>query len=198
MNTKRLFAAGLIVLGVLAGVYETRFARAENADAPKPEAPKAVQGAQDNNEIAQLREQLKKLEGLIPDQAAVMTHVGYHFTNLWFAVDQENWPLADFYLGEARSNLKWAVRTKPFRKNPKGEQIDLGAIAQALDNSQFAEIKKAIDAKQKDRVIQLYDDTLSMCYACHKASGKPYLRPHRPASPEVRIINMDPNAKTPN
>src|SRR4051794_6932080 len=37
------------------------------------------------------------------DQAHVMTSVGYHFTNLWFAGQKKNWPLADFYLNETRS-----------------------------------------------------------------------------------------------
>ena len=144
-----------------------------------------------------LIEQFKKYDGLVPDQAAIMSHVGYHFTNLWFAADQENWPLADFYLGEARANVKWAVRSKPFRKGPNGENVDLGAIAQALDNTNFGGLKKAIDAKEKAQFVTLYTETLSACYACHKASGKPYLRPQIPTSPEVRIINMDPNAKTP-
>ena len=150
-----------------------------------------------NTEITKLKEEVKKLEGLVPDQAAIMTKVGYHFTNLWFAVDQENWPLADFYLGEARNNMKWAVRSKPMRKGPKGEDVDLGAIAQALDNTQFTALKKAIDGKEKAKFVEVYTDTLSMCYGCHKASGKPYLRPQKPTSPEVRIINMDPNATTP-
>jgi hypothetical protein len=164
-------------------------------------AENVAQVAQSQAEIATLKDQIKKLEGkfdgLVPDQAAIMTHVGYHFTNLWFAVDQENWPLADFYLGEARNNIKWAVRSKPFRKGPNGETVDLNAIATALDTTQMAGLKKAIDAKQKAQFVTLYAETQSQCYGCHKASGKPYLRPQVPASPEVRIINMDPKATTP-
>ena len=48
---------------------------------------------------------LKALEDLIPDQAHIMADVADHFTNLWFAGKSENWPLADFYLGETRSHL---------------------------------------------------------------------------------------------
>lgn len=160
-------------------------------------AAASEQAAAANAESEKLREQFKKFDGLVPDQAAIMTHVGYHFTNLWFAIDQENWPLADFYLGEARANIKWAVRAKPIRKGPDGKEFDLGAIAQALDNTNLAGLKTAIDAKQKAQFAAQYTETLGMCYACHKASGKPYLRPQIPTSPEVRIINLDPNAKTP-
>src|SRR5690348_8985336 len=99
--------------------------------------------------IDQLREQVKHLEGLVPDQAAVMTKVGYHFTNLYVALQHDNWPLADFYLGEARNNIKWAVRTKPIRKDPEGRDIDLGAIAQAVDGTQLTALQQAIAAKDK-------------------------------------------------
>src|SRR5689334_1184440 len=54
------------------------------------------------SQVADLQAQIKHLEGLVPDQAAVMTKVAYHFTNLYAAIDRRNWPLADFYLGEAQ------------------------------------------------------------------------------------------------
>jgi hypothetical protein len=152
---------------------------------------------QDPAQIEQLQAEVKRLQGLLPDQAAVMSHVAYHFSNLWFAIEQENWPLADFYLGETRNNVKWAVRSKPLRKNAAGQEIDLAGIAQAVDNGPFTEMKKAIDGKQKDLCQKIYDQTLATCYACHKASSKPYLRPQRPARPEAPIMNFDPNATFP-
>ena len=157
----------------------------------------AAPEATPNNDIAQLREQIKHLETLVPDQAAVMTKVAYHFTNLYVAVDKENWPLADFYLGEARNNIQWAVRAKPIRKDPQGRVIDLAAIAQALDNTQLTDLKNAIAAKDKPRTFALYEQTLNGCYGCHTASGKPYLHLQKPALPEVKIINFDPVAVAP-
>jgi hypothetical protein len=156
----------------------------------------AAASADSAAEIAQLREQVKQLETLVPDQAAVMTKVAYHFTNLYIAAQQENWPLADFYLGEVRNNVKWAVRAKPIRTVRAGT-LDLNGIAQAIDNTQFAELKKAIDTKQKDRFNQAYEQTLTACYSCHQASEKPYLRPQKPTEPEVKIVNFDPAATWP-
>jgi hypothetical protein len=147
-------------------------------------------------QVAELRAEIKKLEGLVPDQAAIMSHLGYHWGNLWFAIDQENWPLADFYLSEVRSNLKWAVRNRPIRKISSGT-IDIKPIAEALDNTQLTKLKSAIGKKDRKSCVQLYDETLLGCYACHKSSEKPYLRPKRPQAPEVRVINFDPNAKEP-
>ena len=156
----------------------------------KPDLPPAAQ-------VAELAAQVKHLETLLPDQAAVMTKVGYHFTNLYAAIEKENWPLADFYLGETQNNIDWAVRAKPVRKDAAGRDVDLGGIAESVKNTQLKALKDAIASKDKRRSVALYDETLVACYACHKASSKPYLRPQRPTGPEVSIINFDPNATTP-
>lgn len=145
--------------------------------------------------IDQLQAEIKSLQANLPDQAAVMTHVGYHFSNLFFAIDKQNWPLADFYLSEARNNIKWAVRVKPMRKDSENRDVDLNAIFQAVDTGPFAALKQTLDAKDKDRAYKAYDQALAACYSCHEASSKPYLRPHRPTTPEVPIIEFDPSAR---
>ena len=42
------------------------------------------------NEVAQLRAEIERLKGLVPDQAHAMKDVGYHFANLWFAGQKAN------------------------------------------------------------------------------------------------------------
>jgi hypothetical protein len=166
--------------------------------AAQPAATATAGAAADGQaQIAQLQAQVKHLETLLPDQAAVMTKVGYHFTNLYAAIDHENWPLADFYLSETQNNIDWAVRVKPVRQDAAGRDVDLGGIADSVKNTQLKALKDAIAAKDRSRAVALYDQTLTACYACHKASAKPYLRPQRPAGPEVNLINFDPNATTP-
>jgi hypothetical protein len=147
-------------------------------------------------QLKELRAEIKKLQELVPDQAAIMSHLAYHWSNLWFAIEQENWLLADFYLSETRSNLKWAIRVKPVRVVNR-EKVDLKTIGEAVDNTPLTQMKEAIARKDRKRCIKLYDDTLSGCYACHKASDKPYLRPRVPAAPEARVINFDPKATKP-
>jgi hypothetical protein len=194
-RTHVLVAAGSFVLAVLLlrGTGPASIGVVQ-ADAPRDPKPTADQ----KSEIEQLQVHIKKLQELVPDQAAVMSHLAYHFSNLWFAASEENWPLADFYLSETRSNLKWAVRVKPKRKDPEGkETVDILTIAEAVDNSQLTQLKKAIADKDKRTFVKVYNDTLSACYACHKASFKPYLRPQVPKAPEVRVINFDPKAKEP-
>jgi hypothetical protein len=109
------------------------------AQAQAVAAPAAVQKVQ----VEQLQAEVKKLNELIPDQAAVMSHLSYHFANLWFAAKDEHWDLADFYLSETRSNLRWAARVKPKRKDLEGkETVDIVAIAQAMDNGPFTDLKR--------------------------------------------------------
>jgi hypothetical protein len=137
------------------------------------------------------------LETLIPDQAHIMADVGDHFTNLWFAGSAENWPLAEFYLNETKSHLRWAVRAKPIRKDNQGRDINLGNILEAFENSQLTQLKQMIDGKNRGAFEQVYKDSLTICYSCHKASDKPYLRPQIPTEPETRIINFDPKSRWP-
>lgn len=144
-----------------------------------------------------LAARIQALESVIPDQAHIMADVGGHFTNLWFAASAENWPLADFYLGETKSHLKWAVRAKPIRKDNQGREINLVNILAAFENSQLTPLKQAIDGKDRSSFERVYKESLTACYSCHKASDKPYLRPQVPSEPETRIINFDPRANWP-
>ena len=159
------------------------------------EAPAAA--PRDANRADDPAAELKALRELLPDQAHIMADVGYHFSNLWFAGKAGNWPLADFYLAETKSHLRWAVRAKPVRKDNAGRDINLGNILEAFENDQLTRLKTAVDAKDAARFEAVYKESLSICYACHKASDKPYLRPQIPAKPETAIINFDPKADWP-
>jgi hypothetical protein len=158
-------------------------------------APAAAPG--DAKRVEDLAAEVKSTKELVPDQAHIMADVGYHFTNLWFAGKAENWPLADFYLGETKSHLKWAVRAKPIRKDNAGKDINLPGILEAFENSQLTQLKQAVDRKDKAAFEAVYKESLTVCYSCHKTSDKPYLRPQVPAKPEAGIINFDPKADWP-
>jgi hypothetical protein len=144
-----------------------------------------------------LTARVKTLEDLIPSQSHMMADVGDHFTNLWFAGWAENWPLADFYFGETKSHLRWAVRRIPIRKDNQGRDINLGNILEAFENSQLTQLKGTIDGKDKAGFEKVYKESLTVCYSCHKAADKPYLRPQIPTEPASRIMNFDPKANWP-
>jgi hypothetical protein len=190
---KYAVAALAVAVVVLAAVLYFRFTPAN----PTRETNSTDDAAKLREEVESLRAELKRVTELTPDQAAVMSHLSYHWGNLWFAIEQENWALAEFYLSEVRANLKWAVRAKPIRKTKAGEVVDVKSIAESVDNGPFTQMKAAIEKKDKKACEAIYDDALTGCYSCHKASEKPYLRPQRPTAPEARVVNFDPNAKKP-
>jgi len=151
-------------------------------------------------EVDKLRIEVERLKGLGPDQAHAMADVGYHFANLWLAAGQENWPLADFYLGETRSHLRWAVRIIPVRKTRAGAEVELQGILDSIDKSpgvMLSAVKSAIDQKNTMAFTNAYRQTLEGCYSCHKASEKPFIRPQIPKRPVEHSITMDPDAKWP-
>src|SRR5208282_1166409 len=142
-------------------------------------APAAPAGAS----TEELAERVKAIENLIPDQAHIMADLADHFTNLWFAGKRENWLLADFYLSETRSHLHWAVRRIPIRKDNRGQDVNLVNILEAFENSQLTQLKQTIDRKNRPGFETVYKESLTVCYACHKAADKPYLRPQIPVEP---------------
>lgn len=151
--------------------------------------------AADDADLAKLRTELEQLRGRLPSQSHAMMDVGYHFSNLWFAGQHKNWPLAQFYLDETRSHLRWAVRIVPVRRT-RGGEVDLRGLLEAVDQS-LSDVGRAVAAKNVEAFVAAYKETLEGCYTCHKAADKPYLRPRIPEQPKTKIINFDPAATWP-
>lgn len=188
-----IFAAGLFLFGALLVTWMSS-SQSPQLSVAQEKAPIA------STEIAlrDVKSDVTLLQDKAADQAHAMSGVAYHFNNMWFAADAKNWPLAEFYLNETRSNLRWAVRIIPVRKNEAGQEIKLGLILEAVENSALERLRSAIDDKDHERFVAAYRFTIEAgCYACHKASDKPYLRPKIPDRPAESSINFDPNAEWP-
>jgi hypothetical protein len=160
--------------------------------APKPQAAATAKSAAPTNEIAALRAEIEVLKAKATDQAHVMHSVAYHFGNLWFAGEKKNWPLAEFYWQETRSHMRWAVRVIPVRKDPQGNEIRLQEILDPIEKSAFEELHKSIAAKNTEQFRDSYKQMLDSCYACHLASGKPFLKLQIPSQPPEPLIRFEP------
>ena len=178
------FGAGLLLGNCLTGPQSNPFVTQAQAESKIEAKPENVAGPQLTLETQSER---------LPDQAHAMADVGYHFANLWFAADKQNWPLANYYLGETRSHLKWAVRIHSVRKTSTGEDVNLNGILDAVDGGLLAEVGRAITNKDIIKFKSAYQQTLQGCYACHTACEKPYLRPQVPSAMGAPIISFDPN-----
>ena len=164
---------------------------------PLSSSAMAQQTADPKPDLASLQAEIERLKQVVPDQAHAMQDVDYHFTNLWFAANQSNWPLAQFYFNETRSHLRWAVRIIPVRKDNAGQEVKLQDILQSIENGPLMQLEDSIKVKDREKFVAAYEFTLTSCYACHKASDKPYLRPRIPDHPSSAMMNFDPNATWP-
>jgi hypothetical protein len=152
----------------------------------------APPAATTNQEIAALQAEVNRLKGMVPDQAHAMKDVGYHFANLWFAGEKKNWPLAEFYWSETRSHMRWALRIIPVRKDAQGREIRLAEILDPIEAGALESLHKTITEKDGGKFAEAYKQMLDSCYACHLASGKPYLRLQIPQQPEAPIMRFEP------
>lgn len=188
-----VFAVGLA--GIVAGLVAPRLVE-WSAHAQEP-AKAHSDASKNGGDLASLQAEVERLKKLLPDQSHVMQDVEYHTANLWFAGEQGNWPLAEFYLSEIKSHLRWAVRIIPVRKDSAGQPVKLEDILQAFENSPLKQLAEAVKAQDLDRFHKAYVFTLEGCYSCHKASSKPYLRPQIPDRLGGAIINTNPNTNWP-
>jgi hypothetical protein len=176
---KILLSRGVTALLLCGALLQPALAMESDTDAMKAQ-------------INALKADIELLKGQIPSQSHAMTDVDYQFTNLWFAAQERNWPLATFYLNETKSHINWTVRLRPVRKLASGQDLDLRPMLQAIEQSGFTELRAALDKHDAKAFKAAYQHTLNECYSCHVASEKPYLHPGIPAAPATHIIQMPP------
>ena len=184
---------GLIVFisgAVLGGLLVWKLPAFGQSTAPAKPAAKAV-------DIAAVDADVTHLKGTVPTLSHVMADVAFQYSNLWFAAQHKNWPLAAFYFNETRGRIKWMLRINPNPKTPSGEVVNLQGIYDGLETSTVATLKDAIDKKDSARFVIAYKQMIEGCYSCHKSAGRPYLRPMIPTVVPQTMINYDPDAKWP-
>ncbi|HEV8293308.1 MAG TPA: hypothetical protein VGP94_15335 [Tepidisphaeraceae bacterium] len=184
MRQSRLLVIGIVFLtGAVMGSLLLRMLNTPSHAADAVAAPKA-------DDIAALKAEVARLKETVTDQSHVMADVGYHYCNLWFAGQGENWPLAQFYCDETRSHLKWAVRVIPVRKDREGREVDLRAILDALEQTTLKDLDSAVKAKDKEKFTATYKAQLENCMACHRAVSKEYIRLHVPERADAGMVEF--------
>jgi hypothetical protein len=161
----------------------TRMAAALGQVAESPAAP---------DDPAALRAEIDRLKSIVPGQAFAMTQVAYNVSNLWFAVEARNWPLAEFYLNETRVRLRWAIRITPTRRT-SGGQLELQPLLDQVENGAWANLHEIVEDHDDSGFAAAYDAMLGACYGCHVASEKPFLKLMRPQRPAEALIEFDPH-----
>ena len=156
--------------------------------------------AQQNNPPATpatMQADVAHLKDITPPNSHPMVEAGMFAANLWFAGEKQNWPLANYYLNETRNRMRWEVHLNPGPRGADGDPVDMQSIFDGIDNGSLASMRKSIEMKDSQQFVVAYRGLLADCYSCHKAAGRPYLRPMIPVSGAQPIVNLDPAAAWP-
>lgn len=185
MKPLLIFICGAVI-GAMVMWRVPAMGQASAKDQPKSETAKADPGT--------LNDDVAKLKNITPNLSHVMADVAFQYSNLWFAGQKKNWPLAMFYFNETRGRIRWMLRINPTPKTPDGEVVNLQGIFDGIDTSSLAMLKKAIEDKNSDEFTSTYKLMLDSCYSCHKSAGRPYLHPVVPTVPPQSIISYSPES----
>jgi hypothetical protein len=171
VKTLVVFVCGVLIRGLVVRKLPA-MGQGAPKDQPKTEAPKV--------DLAALSNDVARLKSIVPINSHIMEDMSFHYSNLWFAGQKKNWPLAMFYYNETRNHIKWLVTKSPTTKTPEGEVVNLQGIFDGIDTSSLPVLKKAIDDKNLEEFTSMYKLMMESRSACHKSASRPYLRPMIP------------------
>jgi hypothetical protein len=118
-------------------------------------------------------------EAYQPEIGEIMTFQQMRHGKLWFAAQAGNWPLAAYETGELREGFEAVAKYYPtFNNVPLAQMID------AIRETNFAELDKAIAARDRKQFTRAFDGLSAACNACHQANDLGFIVLQRPtASP---------------
>src|SRR4029079_7070897 len=103
MNMARFRRLGVLSCGLLVGgSVACQQAKPAPAEPPGPSAA--------DKEIAALKADVQILKDKAPSASVAMADVCFHISNLWFAGQAQDWPLATYYFNEGRNHIRWLIR----------------------------------------------------------------------------------------
>lgn len=155
--------------------------------AAQPPAP-----AGDAAEIAALKKELAQLKqsAYRPELGEQMLILQIRHARLWFAGEARNWNLATFQVQELQEALDAVVEYNPDDPNFQPER--LADVLPAMTRGPIADLRKAVDAKDKAAFEKAFDGLSAACTGCHRAAGNPLLVIQRPKTPLLDNLRLAP------
>jgi hypothetical protein len=133
-----------------------------------------TQASQMQSKIDSLQEQLDKTYK--PGLGEFMTGIQLHHAKLWFAGQDQNWPLADFEIHEIQESLD---DIDLFCKD-RPEVKSIGMLKPAIDS-----VTNAIQQKNLQWFKNSFSALTNTCNNCHKATDHGFNVVIIPTSPPV-------------
>ena len=122
---------------------------------------------QHSNDSAVLNKKIDSLQTALnnsykPGLGEFMSQIQIHHAKLWFAGKYENWPLAEFEVGE----IQEALDDIPKFCSDRPEVKSIGIIDPAMDS-----LSAAIKAKDERKFDSSFTLLTATCNDCHKATN---------------------------
>ena len=112
-------------------------------------------------------DKFKKIQTQLRGFDLAMIEVGYRFNSFYFALKDKNYDLANYQFDKIKKAIDNGTVRRPKRKN--NSQIMF------LD-TQYKNMKKALDKKDSRLIWQEYNNTKVSCNACHVAENVPFIK----------------------
>src|SRR5262245_36601293 len=146
----RVYAVLLLAFGILLGVAADRMWHGPSV-LPGVSAQERAGGAGGRNPLPtmeSLPSEVAQLKALMPSNSHIMMDVQFHWTEMYFAAQNKNWPLAQFMYNETRGHIQWLIRKSPMTRNVEdGKDVDIKGIFDGIDTSSLPAVKTAIEKK---------------------------------------------------
>jgi hypothetical protein len=125
-----------------------------------------------------VQKQIDEVRSALPKFAIPMREVGDRFQNMYFAAKDGNWALAAYMSKYMNNSMNPASVTKPSEYK----------VWKAFYDDTFANVNKAIQAKDFKGFESAYNAVITNCNECHKAMGYGFIQVVRlkaPADPGI-------------
>ena len=117
-------------------------------------------------------EQIDALASHIGGFSTAMVEVGYRYNELHFAIEEENWRLADYHAGKIASAVEQGFERRPARAESDA--------ADAFVNEDLPALRDAIRARDGESLQRRFADVRNSCNRCHEAEGMGFLEVTEP------------------
>jgi len=122
-----------------------------------------------------------------PEIGEIMMFQQLRHGKLWFAAQEANWALADYEIKELREGFESVSKFYPtFNDIPLAQMID------AIRDTNFADLDKAVAARDKAKFAAAFDGLTQACNACHQASNLGFISIRRPTVPPFSNQSFSP------
>ncbi len=107
-------------------------------------------------------------EPYVPGLGEIMTLQQMRHMKLWFAGQNDNWPLADYELDELNEGFEDAAKYHAMHKEVS---LPIPGLIEKIMTEPLKQLRAAVDAKDRARFDPAFDAVTDGCNACHRAAN---------------------------